>query len=130
MIRDRLIELIKNAKAAMKAENLSCDIARNMFVADFMVANGVTVTDINVGHKADANNATTTWISVEDRLPDTDDSLLVICNGEYKNIRFINAYEFAIYDTVEDEWILESYPQAAVTVTHWMPLPNPPKGVE
>ena len=43
--RDGLIELIRNAKAAMKAENLSCDIARNMFVADFLIANGVTVNE-------------------------------------------------------------------------------------
>lgn len=30
----------------------------------------------------------------------------------------------------EDEWILDSYPEAVVTVTHWMPLPKPPKEVE
>ena len=42
-MRCRLIELLRNAKAAMKSENLSCDIARNMFVADFLIANGVTV---------------------------------------------------------------------------------------
>ena len=55
-MRDRLIELLRNAKAAMKSENLSCDIARNMFVADHLLANGVTVQE---------------WISVKDRLPET-----------------------------------------------------------
>ena len=42
-VREKLIELLQNAKSAMKSENLSCDIARNMFVVDFMMANGVTV---------------------------------------------------------------------------------------
>ena len=44
-VRQKLVELLQNAKAAMKSENLSCDIARNMFVVDFMMANGVTVQD-------------------------------------------------------------------------------------
>ena len=39
-VREKLVELLQNAKAAMKSENLSCDIARNMFVVDFMMANG------------------------------------------------------------------------------------------
>ena len=42
-VREKLVELLQNAKAAMKSENLSCDIARNMFVVDFMMDNGVTV---------------------------------------------------------------------------------------
>ena len=42
-VREKLVELLRNAKAAMKSENLSCDIARNMFVVDFMMAHGVTV---------------------------------------------------------------------------------------
>ena len=42
-VKEKLVELLRNAKAAMKSENLSCDIARNMFVADFMMSNGVTV---------------------------------------------------------------------------------------
>ena len=42
-VREKLVELLQNAKAAMKSENLSCDIARNMFVVDFMMAHGVTV---------------------------------------------------------------------------------------
>ena len=42
-VREKLVELLQNAKAAMKSENLSCDIARNMFIVDFMMSNGVTV---------------------------------------------------------------------------------------
>ena len=50
-VREKLIELLQNAKAAMKSENLSCDIARNMFVVDFMIANGVTVQECKLGDK-------------------------------------------------------------------------------
>ena len=46
-VREKLVELLRNAKAAMKSENLSCDIARNMFVVDFMMANGVTVQELD-----------------------------------------------------------------------------------
>ena len=42
-VREKLVELLKNAKYAMKSESLSCDIARNMFVVDSLMANGVTV---------------------------------------------------------------------------------------
>lgn len=41
--REKLIALIENAKKAMKSEKLSCNIARNGFVADFLIANGVVV---------------------------------------------------------------------------------------
>lgn len=50
-VREKLVELLQNAKAAMKSENLSCDIARNMFVADFMMSNGVTVQECKLGDK-------------------------------------------------------------------------------
>lgn len=50
-VREKLVELLQNAKAAIKSENLSCDIARNMFVVDFMMANGVTVQECKLGDK-------------------------------------------------------------------------------
>ena len=50
-VREKLVELLQNAKSAMKSENLSCDIARNMFVADFMMSNGVTVQECKLGDK-------------------------------------------------------------------------------
>ena len=50
-VREKLVELLQNAKAAMKSENLSCDIARNMFVVDFMMSYGVTVQKCKLGDK-------------------------------------------------------------------------------
>ena len=73
-VREKLVELLQNAKAAMKSENLSCDIARNMFIVDFMMANGVTVQE---------------WISVDERLPENFISVLGYMTdaGEFPPVR-------------------------------------------
>ena len=55
------------------------------------------------------------WISVEDRLPDEDDKCLV-WNGHHIFV--------AIY-WGDGVWKFDSY---ACEITHWMPLPEPPKG--
>lgn len=101
-VKEKLVELLQNAKAAMKSENLSCDIARNMFVVDFMMANGVTVQE---------------WISVDDRLPENiANRVLVVC--ERSNGVFYAHYE-------KPFWInLETDKPFISTVTHWMPLPS------
>lgn len=69
------------------------------------------------------------WISVKDRLPeDSDEFVLVIATGIInRNRSLINAFELACYYTGEG-WILENYPECKnIKVTHWMPLPEPPK---
>ena len=112
--KEKLVELIRNAKAAMRAENLSCDLARNMFVADFLFANGVTfATDNNVGGK---------WIGVEERLPNTMEWVLCAhANGFVEVLR---------YDHIMDDWdtTVNNRCRSRESVTHWMPLPEPPKG--
>jgi hypothetical protein len=46
-MRDRLIELIKEAKKHTK--NANCDIERNMLFADYLLANGVIVPPCKLG---------------------------------------------------------------------------------
>ena len=107
-VREKLVELLRNAKSAMKSENLSCDIARNMFVVDFMMANGVTVQE---------------WISVEDRLPEEKVDCIVHYKHAYCNNDGYWAIGFCFYDGEKFQF------DQAYKVTHWMPTPQPPKGV-
>ena len=144
-VREKLVELLQNAKAAMKSENLSCDIARNMFVVDFMIGNGVTVQE---------------WIPVTERLPESGVHVLLccevryggeiagkyVCDGYYAEANKIIAGGFpdecnCEYSEEDDEYYLcegwyevvknwDDFNSVAVEdfVTHWMPMPNPPKG--
>ena len=106
-VREKLVELLQNAKSAMKSENLSCDIARNMFVVDFMMSNGVTVQE---------------WISVEDRLPEEKVDCIVHYKHAYCNNDGYWAIGFCFYDGEKFQF------DQAYKVTHWMPTPQPPKG--
>ena len=115
-VKEKLVELLQNAKAAMKSENLSCDIARNMFVVDFMMANGVTVQK---------------WISVKDRLPDETGRYLAVKKRTAPDdfggdrtyiviIRFFVDDGFRMPIHIPD-WINKKINEE---VTHWMPLPS------
>lgn len=71
------------------------------------------------------------WISVDEALP--DDSFTVVMAVVYASnghLTFNGAYQFATYDRA-DGWNLDDYPAEfdRITVTHWMPLPEPPEGV-
>ena len=111
-MRDRLVELIKNAKAAMKAKNLSCDIARNMFVADFMMANDVTVQE---------------WISVKDGLPEEQVRVLGLLHTVFESGGHYDL--ILVMELINGLFIpFNCSPIRDDSVTHWMPLPQPPKG--
>jgi hypothetical protein len=66
------------------------------------------------------------WISVEERLPDHRKRVLAIyANGVISTGRvFHNGFPEA-YDGFDENGDFKVVP-----VTHWMPLPEPPKGVE
>ena len=71
-------------------------------VADYLMDNGVTVQK---------------WIPVTERLPEE--------NGIYLTVNKNKEYEFHFFETGKLMWqgIWEED-----GVTHWMPLPQPPKG--
>ena len=83
-------------------ELTTCTECRARSTADLLIANGVTVHE---------------WISVDDRLPKKDE-IVIICTDK----NFIYAGEL-----VGDTWFLDN-DSWTETVTHWMPLPQPPKG--
>ena len=80
-------------------------------IADYLITNGVTVQE---------------WISVNDRLPEPKHEfdarnwyLVALSNGVVKEL----AYEFHNHSVFGYGWRETAYP-----VTHWMPLPEMPKG--
>ena len=102
-VREKLVELQLQADIA---DNISENGTQHReFIADLMIANGVTVQE---------------WISVKDGLPKNGKEGVLIalrwgevdigwCEDGRWDSEFVNEYEDG-------------------EVTHWMPLPQPPKG--
>ena len=81
-----------------------------LVMAEQMVANGVTVQE---------------WISVEDRLPDSSGYYLTYRTGYCYVLSYSTKNKlFNSYDEDNSEWAKQYH----VAVTHWMPLPQVPKG--
>ena len=76
---------------------------------------------------ADALERMSAWISVDERLPDDEDQVLVIVSGKpMSNLTLENAYELAEY--TPEGWILEAWPEwEDAKVTYWTPLPEAPE---
>jgi hypothetical protein len=66
-----------------------------------------------------------TWISVEDRLPDEGKDVLV-WDGNL-NLDKIPIYEIAAYRRFANGNLFISGLYSLQGITHWMPLPEPPK---
>lgn len=123
--REKLVELFRNAFAAYGDGITGC--TREEFFADFIAGDGVTVQH---------------WISVKDRLPEDDDSIhfyddgrmrctTVLAYTEYgriipKNRLLVKPTGNEYLDTqVTDGW---EWARGTEEVTHWQPMPQPPKG--
>lgn len=61
----------------------------------------------------------TRWRKVEDELPEDGETVLTYKNG------IVEVQEF---DNRRKGWIRNGWFWSMVTVSHWMPLPEPPKG--
>lgn len=74
--------------------------------------------------------AASPWISVDDRLPEDEQDVLVIASGRPREHLILdNAYELATFYDGEG-WLLDAYPEwEDPQVTYWMPLPERPKEV-
>lgn len=106
-VREKLVELLGEIQETGVNEipaGFGCtrEYIANEKVASHLTANGVTVQE---------------WISVTDRLPE-DDEVVIICTDK----NFVYAGEL-----IGDTWFLDN-DSWTETVTHWMPLPPPPKG--
>lgn len=66
------------------------------------------------------------WIPVTERMPDSEEYVLVVMNGRHLNNTLENVVSFANY--VYGEWWDAGYPEVRIrSITHWMPLPEPPE---
>ena len=102
-VREKLIEILR--KPIFPHELVDPIEA----VADYLLDSGVTVQE---------------WISVEDRLPEKHDRF--ICTYKFNSnseMHFVGVLDYYASDQYP-HWQHES---AGVIVTHWMPLPQPPK---
>ena len=77
------------------------------------------------------------WISVDDRLPSDEQDVLVIAHGWDGRLMYVGSHKrveaqkswLTGITNKSSEWLLWgwSYLKEPM-VTHWMPLPKPPKG--
>lgn len=85
----------------------------NERLVNHLINNGVTfAADNNVGHK---------WISVSEQLPTINETVLAICNDGRMFVGFYTTWRSWYIWTAK-----KSTKTISRTVTHWMPLPEPP----
>ena len=104
-VREKLVEIVKKAAYSSLPSNTE-DFHLNMFVTN-LLSHGVTVQE---------------WISVTERLPEKGEEVLVFDTRE-------NWTGFA-WLRPDETWTALGFdfPFDLGEVTHWMPLPQPPKG--
>ena len=117
-------------------------------VADYLLDNGVTVQEnvkmsdellkqlknapITTWKEEPSIEIVQEWISVDDRLPDNKEYDWVLAQVVEDN-GFMHIPRVMEYRQAKNDWFEETYGwlsehNGVFTVTHWMPLPKPPKG--
>ena len=104
-VREKLIDLILDAKRTDPETGSFTE-----YLADCLINNGVTVQE---------------WVSVEDRLPEPFVTVLACIPSEEP---LPTVHESYIADHGAWVCILTAERYKTGEVTHWMPLPEPPKG--
>ena len=122
--REKLIELLCNSLCFGYDDVTGSDYVMLNKTADRLISNGVTVQK---------------WIPVTERLPDKDGKYLTYYHNHFgditrvldfaKDARKVNKYDFhQSWKKVWYEYDSECGYFTIDDVTHWMPLPEPPKG--
>lgn len=106
-VREKLVELVKNALRAY-GNDLEKVVEPYEFIADFLIHSGVTVQE---------------WISVDEKLPEAGGYVVCIAKRNPFS-RFMPM----VARIEKNGWANPITEQYISEVTHWMPLPQPPKG--
>lgn len=104
-VREKLVELICSTEygnGSLVGNNFQKGFIEK--IASHLIANDVTVQE---------------WVSVKDRLPEDGQSVLTCKNG---------VYDIQTYEERRNGWLCKGWFWSMATVTHWMPIPQPPKG--
>ena len=102
-VREKLLDLIIDAKRTDPETGSFAE-----YLADHLIANGVTVQE---------------WISVYDELPEVGGYVVCIAKRNPFS-RFMPM----VARIEKNGWVNPMTEQYISEVTHWMPMPNPPKG--
>lgn len=106
-VREKLVELIDDA---LQREEGTARIVGKRYVntiADHLIAHGVTVQE---------------WIPVTERLPEESGMYIITANdGHAQRVSFVQ------WQKKNRIWNLAGA-RSYWRVTHWMPMPQPPKG--
>ena len=105
-VREKLVEIVKKAAYSSLPSNTE-DFHLNMFVTN-LLAHGVTVQE---------------WISVAERLPEETGRYLTANKRGDDKIDVFDLWFDGGFWYIDDEDDMFDY-----EVTHWMPMPHPPKG--
>ena len=108
-VREKLVELIKDGiRKGLRAKGDDRLDYSFEDVADHLISSGVTVQE---------------WISVDDRLPEAGGYVVCIAKRNPFS-RFMPM----VARIEKNGWVNPITEQYISEVTHWMPIPQPPKG--
>ena len=119
-VREKLVELLGNIYFLMMdgTDTIGEYTIPHKFkekIADYLISNGVTVQE---------------WISVDDRMPDSCGFQCLLCGeNSFGQIRVFEGFT-GYMERGKLEWHSnqKDIDIDVWTITHWMPLPEPPKG--
>lgn len=107
-VREKLVEILKQAPFEGKVLDEWWWEEKIKRIADHLISNGVTVQE---------------WISVKDRLPEAGG--YVVCIAKRNPF---SGFMPMVARIEKNGWANPITEQYISEVTHWMPLPHPPKG--
>ena len=104
-IREKLVELLSGCGICFHCFPSGLHEEQEKYrIADHLIANGVTVQE---------------WIPVTERLPEKSGEYLITYCGDYDGVCVLYYEVLKTKGKWRTRW---------KEVTHWMPLPTPPKG--